>query len=151
VGLFLSTTTNKIDKKGRISVPSGFRTVLSKDDFAGVILFQSYTLPTIEGVSMSTMEIMNNRVDQNFAFFSNDHDEVATVLFGGAVPLAFDGDGRITLPQHFIDHAQLGDQASFVGMGNKFQIWNPELFQDRQNKSLQSVQSQGVTLPRKDT
>ena len=103
LGLFLSTVINKVDKKGRVSVPASFRTVMSQEEFQGVVLFQSYTQNAIEGVAMSSMEAMSDRMDDQFALFSDDHDEMATVLFGESIQLAFDGDGRITLPQSMMD------------------------------------------------
>ena len=126
MGLFLSTTINKVDKKGRVSVPSGFRSALAGESFQGIVLFRSYTQKAIEGVGMSAMETISGRMDNNFAFFSDEHDEMATVLFGESIQLAFDGDGRISLPQDIADYAGITDKVAFVGLGQKFQIWNPE-------------------------
>ena len=73
MGLFLSTTINCIDKKGRVSVPAQFRAVLASESYNGVILFQSYTQKAIEGVGISALEKFSNRMDDNFAFFSDIH------------------------------------------------------------------------------
>ena len=43
MALFLSSYENRLDTKGRISVPASFRAAIAKDDFAGVILFRSFT------------------------------------------------------------------------------------------------------------
>lgn len=147
MGLFLSTIINKIDKKGRVSVPASYRAHLINDDFSGVVLFPSYTQTAIEAVPMSMMETMTGRVDDHFDFFSDDHDDLATVLFGNAVALAFDGDGRITLPQDMMDQGQLNDKVAFVGMGKKFQLWCPDLLKDRQAVALDAVKSKKMTLP----
>lgn len=147
MGLFLSTTINKVDKKGRISVPSGFRSALSSDVFHGVILFKSYTQNALEGVGMDAMQSMASRIDHAFPFFSDDHDELATVLFGESVQLAFDGDGRITLPSDLAEFAGIKDKVAFVGLGQKFQIWNPDIFEARKKKARESVQSKKITLP----
>ena len=148
MGLFLSTTINRIDKKGRVSVPAAFRTTLATEAFQGVILFQSYTKPAIEGVSMQVMEQLNSRLDSHLDFFSNDHDAMATVLFGDAIPLSFDGDGRITLPQTLMEFAGLDDQAAFVGLGQKFQIWAPDAFETERQSARAAVQSKHITLPK---
>ena len=148
MGLFLSTTLNKIDKKGRVSVPSGFRAALASEPFQGVILFKSYTQQALEGVGMSAMESMAGRIDHAFPFFSDDHDELATVLFGESVQLAFDGDGRITLPAELAEFAGIEDKVAFVGMGQKFQIWNPDTFQARKQNARNAVQSKQITLPK---
>lgn len=150
VGLFLSTTINKLDKKGRVSVPSTFRSALAGEDFQGVVLFQSYIHQAIEGVGMSAMTDYANRIDTNFDTFSDTHDDMATILFGESIQLGFDKDGRITLPQNFIDFMGIEDTIAFVGMGQKFQLWKPETFEARRNQARKSLQSQKMTLPKGD-
>lgn len=148
MGLFLSTAINKIDKKGRVSVPATFRSTLANETFKGVILFKSYKHQAIEGVGMSTMQEYSNRMDDNLALFSDEHDELATVLFGDSHPLAFDGDGRITMPQDFLDFAGITDQAAFVGLGKKFQIWAPEALDNHKKQAREASQSKRITLPK---
>jgi len=150
LGLFLSTTINKLDKKGRVSVPSPFRSALAQENFQGVVLFQSYTQQAIEGVGMSAMSDYANRIDNNFDVFSDDHDDMATILFGESIQLGFDKDGRITLPQKFIDFMQIDDEIAFVGMGQKFQLWKPATFEKRRDMARQALQKKKVTLPKGD-
>ena len=47
--MFLSTHENKLDKKGRVSVPASFRSYLSSMGYNGVICYPSFTNPSIEG------------------------------------------------------------------------------------------------------
>lgn len=148
MGLFLSTTINKLDKKGRVSVPSNFRAALSTESFQGIILFQSYMHPAIEGVGMSAMEQLSQRIDNNFDFFSDNHDDMATILFGESIQCGFDGDGRITLPQNFIDFMGIEDQIAFVGLGQKFQIWKPETFEARKAEARATLKDKKITLPK---
>jgi len=56
MSLFLSSYENRLDAKGRISVPASFRAAVSSDTFAGVVLYRSFTNKCIEGLSMSRME-----------------------------------------------------------------------------------------------
>jgi MraZ protein len=146
LGLFLSTTINKIDKKGRVSVPASFRAAMAQEEFQGVVLFQSYTQNAIEGVAMSSMEAMSDRMDDQFALFSDDHDELATVLFGESIQLAFDGDGRITLPKTLMDAVDVSGQLAFVGLGKKFQIWNPVDLEKRKERARRAVSDKKMTL-----
>ena len=148
LGLFLSTFINKIDKKGRVSVPATFRAALSQEDFQGIVVFRSYTQEALEGVGMSSMDVMADRMDDNFAFFSDDHDEMATVLFGESVQLAFDGDGRITLPQELMESIGLDGQVAFVGLGRKFQMWDPKMLDARKVDARRRVQDKKMTLPK---
>ncbi len=147
LGLFLSTAVNKIDKKGRVSVPSNFRAVISVLSFNGIILFPSHHYACLEGFGIDYIQEISQRLD-TFDLFSNEQDDLATTIFGESVQLPFDGDGRIILPQDLRDHAQLEGEAVFVGLGQKFQIWQPDAFQQRKKDSRQSVTSKSLSLPK---
>lgn len=145
--LFLSTFQNKIDKKGRVSVPASFRAELSKESFQGVVLFRSNVHQCLEGFAWSYMQEIGRRLD-DFDLFSAEQDDLATSIFGTAVQLSLDGDGRILLPADLINFAELDEKASFVGMGAKFQIWNASNFENRQEVARKAVQSKGLTIPK---
>lgn len=148
MSLFLSTTVNKLDKKGRVSVPSGFRTALSGQSFHGVVLFCSYAHQCLEGVGWDVMEELSNRID-HYDFLSSEQDDLSTAIFAEAVQLPFDGEGRVIIPASLIEYAGLDDQASFVGMGKKFQIWSPDVFEKRRLSARERVKREGLTVPKK--
>ena len=144
--LFLATYINKLDRKGRISVPAPFRAALSVQAFQGIVLFRSSAHVCLEGFAMTRMEELGKKLDQ-LDMFSSAQDDLATVIFGDAVPLPFDGDGRVVLPVDLAAFAKIDEQAAFVGMGSKFQIWNPELLDARRAEARSRVKDQGLTLP----
>lgn len=125
MALFLGTTVNKVDRKGRVSVPSTFRNAIVDPSFHGIVGFPSFTHPAIECGTMGWMESLNQNVGA-YDLFSEDHDDLTTALFSRSQPMAFDGDGRIVLPAEFREHAGITEKAVFVGRGNLFQIWAPE-------------------------
>lgn len=145
--LFLSTYINKIDSKGRVSVPAPFRAVLATQSFQGIILMRSNTHECLEGFGWSAMDDIGQRLDR-FDLFSSDQDDLATAIFGESVQLPFDGDGRVILPRALIDFASIDGQVSFVGLGRKFQIWSPQLFDARRELARKNVQAKGLTLPK---
>lgn len=147
MALFLSACVNKVDKKGRVSVPAPFRAALTDQLFQGVVLFCSHTHICLEGFGMARMEELCQRLE-HYDLFSADQDDMATAIFGEAVQLPFDGDGRIILPAALMDFAGLGEHAAFIGMGHKFQIWNPEAFEERRNAARRTVKDKGLTLPK---
>lgn len=146
MALFLSTFTNKIDAKGRVSVPSSFRAVLAGEDTQGVVLFKSYTHQALEGFPESFMMDMGARLDQ-FDVFSEAQDDLATTIFAESVQLPFDSGGRILLPADLMDFCGLTDQVAFVGMGRKFQMWNPQALEARKNEARKNVQAKGLSVP----
>jgi MraZ protein len=127
LAIFLSTFCNKIDKKGRVSVPASFRAALTAQSFQGIVAFRSLTTEAIEGFGMDRMEKLSQHLD-HFDFFSQDQDDLTSGIFADAQQLPFDGEGRIVLPENLLQHAQLKDQVAFVGRGPTFQMWNPEAF-----------------------
>jgi MraZ protein len=145
--LFLSTYVNKIDRKGRVSVPASFRSALAEQPFQGVVLFRSSNHPCLEGFGHSAMEDLSARLD-HFDLFSAEQDDLATAIFGEAARLPFDGDGRIIVPPDLITFSGLSEQAAFVGLGRKFQIWDPEAFDKRREEARNRVKQQGLTLPK---
>ena len=143
--LFLSTFMNKLDKKGRVSVPASFRLVLSGQAFQGIVAFRSYKLPAVEGMAIERMQRLSDSVDQ-LDLFSEAQEDLTTTIFADAQMLAFDGDGRIILPQMLLEHANIKDQVAFVGRGATFQIWNPKAFEAYQNEARKRVQDKQATL-----
>lgn len=127
MALFLSNFTNKIDSKGRISVPAQFRMALANQDFSGVIVYESFVSKAIEGCDIERIRHLSDSIDE-LEPFSETRDAFATAILGGSIQLPFDSDGRIILPQSLIEFAGLKDKATFIGKGKTFEIWQPETF-----------------------
>lgn len=149
MALFLSNFTNKVDRKGRVSVPAPFRAALEADGVAGAVaLFASPVHPCLEGFPLSFMNDLNDRLD-DLALFSPEQDDLAMTIFAESVQLSIDGDGRIVLPPPLAAHAGIDGDAVFAGMGRKFQIWSPDAFDGRRRTARTKVDEKGLTLPRR--
>lgn len=128
MALFLSSYVNKIDKKGRVSVPSSFRAVLQEEsDFAGIIIYPSFVNECIEACSFARLQLLNKAIDQ-LDPYSEERDAFATAILAGSHQLAFDSEGRILLPENLIESFCFNEQLCFVGKGETFEIWQPEKF-----------------------
>lgn len=145
--LFLSTYVNKVDRKGRVSVPAPFRAALAGQNFNGIVLFRSSHHVCLEGFGWNFMEELSRRLD-HYDMFSPAHDDLSTAIFGEAVQAPFDGEGRVVLPAELTSFAGLAEQAAFVGMGRKFQMWNPAAFEKRRVEARGRVKEQGLVLPK---
>lgn len=145
MALFLSTFINKLDKKGRVSVPASFRLALSGQAFQGIVAFRSYKLSAIEGMGIDRMQRLSDSVDQ-LDLFSDAQDDLTATIFADAHMLAFDGDGRIVLPQALLEHAKIQDSVAYVGHGATFQIWSPDAFEAHQHEARKRVQDKQATL-----
>lgn len=143
--LFLSTFVNKIDKKGRISVPATFRQALAQQSFQGIVVFRSYKFPAIEGMGIERMQRLSASVDE-LDLFSDMQDDLTATIFADSQLLPFDGEGRVILPEPLLVHAGIQTEAAFVGRGATFQIWNPKAFEAQQLLARQRVQEKQATV-----
>ena len=127
--LFTSTYTNRVDKKGRVSIPAAFRSTLPDDD-QSVAIFPSLVSKAIEGFDNQYLEHISDRLS-NFDMLTTPSltQDPAAKILSRSMTISFDGDGRLVLPQDFIKHAGITDRAIFVGLGRTFQIWSPEEYE----------------------
>lgn len=125
--LFMSKYTNKVDRKGRVSVPAQFRAALPSGFQKSIVAYQAVNHDAIECCDLLHIEKVNDSL-QGFAPLSDEHDEFSLALMSGLSELTFDGNGRIILPQELIEFAGITEYATFAGKGKTFQIWEPEAF-----------------------
>ena len=126
--MFLSTYENKIDKKGRVSVPASFRSYLSNLGYNGVICYPSFNNQTIEAWPQDRIEKISNSID-SLNPFEEKRDFFATSILSESINLQFDSEGRISLTPKLLKHAKIKSSMVFVGQGKTFQIWEPTLFE----------------------
>ena len=134
MALFLSTFTNKIDAKGRVSVPVQFRASLVNPEFSGMIVYESFTNDCIEGCDLERIKKISESID-NLDPFSEEREAFATAVLGGSTQLAIDGDGRVILPEKLLKKVKIKDQLVFVGKGSTFEIWEPKKFEEYMAKA----------------
>ncbi|MBU6338620.1 MAG: cell division/cell wall cluster transcriptional repressor MraZ [Rickettsiales bacterium] len=145
MALFLSTFTNKIDSKGRVSVPAQFRASLVNNDFSGVIVYESFINDCIEGCDIERIKLLSESIDK-LDPFSEERDSFATAILGGSMQLSLDSDGRVILPENLLKKAKLKDKAVFVGKGPTFEIWQPEKFEIYVSKAKENAKAQRSLL-----
>lgn len=127
MALFLSTFTNKVDSKGRVSVPAQFRVSLVNENYSTMVVYESFINQCIEGCDIERIKKISESID-NLEPFSEERDAFATTVLGGSIQLSIDGDGRIILPENLLKTAKIKDNAVFVGKGSTFEIWEPISF-----------------------
>ena len=125
---FIGRYLNKVDKKGRVSVPASWRTKLVGDTFSGIVAQSSLVEKTIDAFPRDYLGILQSKLDQTDPLLEQNEYE-STIIFGGSV-LSFDNEGRVVLPEIFKKEAGIDNEALFVGMGRRFRIWNPIVFED---------------------
>ena len=123
--LFVSKYFNKIDKKGRVSLPSSFRNALPQGNRSEIILYKSIKSPSIEGCGVGRLKEIAKRIN-NLDFFSEDYDDFSTSIFSEIVTTNIDKEGRFVIPDELKIYASIKKEAAFFGQGHFFQIWEPK-------------------------
>ena len=125
---FVSTYTNRVDAKGRVSVPAPYRNILAKEACEGVFCYPALDEEALDAGGNRLIETIHTLLD-NLNPYSDERDHLATALFGVSEMLKLDADGRVILSEGMKSHAGITDAATFVGLGDKFQIWEPSRFE----------------------
>ena len=126
--MFLSSYENKLDKKGRVSVPSTFRSHLNSMGYNGFISYPSFNHSALEACSQDRIEKLSNTID-SLNPFEEKRDFFATSILSESVNLQFDSEGRFSLTPKLLKHAKIKNSMLFVGQGKTFQIWEPTTFE----------------------
>ena len=126
--MFLSSYENKLDKKGRVSVPASFRSYLSSLGYNGVVCYPSFNNQSIEACSQDRIEKLSNTID-SLNPFEEKRDFFATSILSESISLQFDSEGRVSLSSKLLKHAKIKNNMLFVGQGKTFQIWEPLIFE----------------------
>ncbi len=124
---FVSNFTNRLDSKGRVSIPATFRAALARDGFEGLYVHPALDAPALDAGGNALL----NEIDaflSSLPAYSDERDQLSTALFGTSEILKVDPEGRVILTESVKFHAGIKDTVSFVGLGHKFQIWEPEQF-----------------------
>jgi MraZ protein len=148
---FLGTHQNRLDAKGRVSVPAPFRAALrarseSNGNGTPLVLRPSHVHPCIEAWPAADFEALSeslNRLD----LFSQEHDDMAASLYADAFPVEADKEGRVVLPDSLVAYAGLTDAVVFMGLGRVFQIWEPAAAERRRSEARERARMRGFTLP----
>jgi MraZ protein len=147
---FLGTHQNRLDAKGRVSVPAPFRASLRAladgTDGASLVLRPSHKHPCIEAWPAAVFQALATPLDR-LDLFSEAHDDLAAALYADAFPVDADKEGRIVLPEPLTSHAGLTDSVVFMGLGRTFQIWEPEAAERRRAEARDRARARGLTLP----
>ena len=126
--MFLSSYENKIDKKGRVSVPAPFRSHLTSLGYNGFICYPSFNHSALEACSQDRIEKLSNTID-SLNPFEEKRDYFATSVLSECENLQFDTEGRVSFSEKLLNHSKIKNSILYVGLGKTFQIWEPKNFE----------------------
>ncbi len=137
---FVSNLVLRLDSKGRVSIPASFRAVLTRDGFDGLYCYPALDRPAIDAGGNALMAEIESLIAR-YAPFSEEREQLAIALYGTSETLKVDGEGRVVLPDSLKAHAGISDSVAFVGLGHKFQIWEPGRFRSELAEATDKVRA----------
>ena len=145
MALFLSKYLNRVDKKGRVSVPASYRAELAGESFAGIIVRPSFVSQAIDACGREALQELQRGVGQ-FNPFTEERAGFANAIFARSHPVSWDSEGRIILPVELWEPAGIADRALFVGLGDTFQIWQPDRYAGVESEAIELARQQRAQL-----
>ena len=137
---FVSNYQLRLDSKGRVSIPAQFRAVLARDGFQGLYCYPALDKPALDAggnALMAEIETLINR----YSPYSEEREQFAVALYGTSEVLKIDGEGRVVLSEPLKAHAGITEEVTFVGLGHKFQIWEPGRFRAELAEATEKVRA----------
>jgi MraZ protein len=124
---FVSSHTLRLDAKGRVSIPASFRSVLARDGFDGLYCYPALDQPAVDAGGNALLAEIEAMI-AGFPPYSDERDALTLSLYGTSETVKIDGEGRVILSDALKNHAGITKAIAFVGLGHKFQIWEPGRF-----------------------
>jgi transcriptional regulator MraZ len=137
---FVSNYTLRLDAKGRVSIPAPFRQVLARDGFDGLYCYPTLDHPALDAGGNALLGEIEQLI-ASFPPYSDERETLSTALYGTSESLTIDGEGRVMFGERLKAHAEIADAVAFVGLGHKFQIWEPERFRAQLAEATETVRA----------
>ena len=109
-------------------MPATFRSHLNSLGYNGFITYPSFNHAALEACSQDRIEKLSNTID-SLNPFEEKRDYFATSILSESVNFQFDTEGRVSLTEKLLKHANIKSNILFVGLGKTFQIWEPKTFE----------------------
>lgn len=121
---FLSSAVNRIDAKGRVSVPAHFRSVVQKRGYTELYALRCLDVAAMDVGGLDLLDRYEQRIAQADPFLQTS-DDMSFFCHGDGTFLKLDQDGRITVTDFMREHTGISGEVAFVGRGSFFQMWEP--------------------------
>lgn len=144
--MFRGINSITLDVKGRMAMPSRYRDLLLQNHKARMVA----TIDTEDTCLLLYPELEWQKIEaslQRLPSFNPAARRIQRLLIGHATDVDLDAQGRILLPVELRNYALLQKQAVLIGQGNKFEIWDENIWQERRNKWLDEESNHVDELP----
>jgi len=142
--MFRGASKIALDSKGRMAIPSRYRESLASRADGHLVATVDreclliYPLPDWEEFERKLMAVPN---------FNPVARRLQRIMMGYSKDLNMDAHGRVLLPKELREVANLDRRAMLLGQGNKFELWDEDLWNRRRDEWLTVESGEGLELP----
>jgi MraZ protein len=124
---FSSEYECKLDAKGRMVLPAKIKSNLPEASGNTIVVTRGFETclviyPLVEWNKIFSKVSGLNEFNEEYRNFQRN-------FFRGNTEIDLDNNGRFLVPKTLLKHAQIEKDAIMVGMGNRIEVWNPELYE----------------------
>lgn len=127
--MYLGTYLVSVTSGKRVSIPSVFRENLGKD----LVLAQWYEKCLVL-TAKSSLNTLLSRVTRGKGTITEPVRQTEHFILASSFEVEPDEQGRIVVPDRLITYADLKDQVYFLGVGDRIEVWNKEIWEERERK-----------------
>ncbi|MDH5190278.1 MAG: division/cell wall cluster transcriptional repressor MraZ [Gammaproteobacteria bacterium] len=143
--MFRGVNTVNLDAKGRLAVPTRYRERLNERCDGKLVITVDrdhclllYPLPDWEDIERKLVRLPS---------LNKQARKLQRLLIGHATDIDIDGHGRLLVPPPLREFANLDKRVVMIGQGNKFEIWNEEVWAEKRDTWLAGDEDDKLPLP----
>lgn len=126
MAFFTSEYSCKLDAKGRLVLPARMKSNLPDIGSEELFMRQGFE-PCLELYPLVEYKKIYSKI-AGLNEFNAEYRRLQRNFFRGSTTVELDGSGRLLVPKSMLQYAQLDKNVIVVGMGNRMEIWNPDVY-----------------------
>ena len=131
---FTGEFNNSLDDKHRMNIPAKFRKALDPINEKSFVLTRGFDKCLIL-YPLNEWQEVESQLSQLSSIRSRDRNFVRAIT-RHAIPVQYDAQGRIQIPESLIDFSEIKKDITIIGMIKKIELWNPEILNAKENSTI---------------
>jgi len=144
--MFRGINSITIDTKGRLAIPTRYRNELGAEEKTPLVVTIDTEQTCLLLYPAAEWQIIENNL-QKLPSFNAAARRIQRLLIGHATDIEVDANGRILLPTILRNYARLNKDVVMIGQGNKFEVWDNELWESMREQWLAEEAAKVGGLP----
>ncbi len=149
--MFKGHFRHSIDAKGRIAIPARLKKYFKPEAENSVVMTKGIGMDgighCIDVYPKDAWQLVEDKLSKLNPYNKSEQRFIRTILYN-AQEETMDNQSRVLVPQHLIEHAGLSGEVLIIGTLDKFEIWNPEVYDKYEKASPLSFEDTAETVMR---